>query len=74
MRWLWQAIQFRWYMGYWPTRKNTQLIWVDGNPDNLLAGRIVVYDEINWGRKEMDNYIDPVIHEEINAFLADVLG
>jgi hypothetical protein len=74
MKWVIQAIQFRWYIGHWPIRKKTQLVWVDGNPDNLLAGRLVVYDEINWGRKEIDEYIDPVIHEEINAFLADVLG
>ena len=65
MKWVIQAIQFRWYMGYWPTRKNTYIPTFNG---------VLVIDEMNWGRKEMDNYIDPVIHEEINAFLADVLG
>ena len=34
---------------------------------------IIVIDEVNWGRKEMDQYIDPIIHEEINQLLADIL-
>jgi hypothetical protein len=64
MRYIWQAILHRWYMGYWPTPEHEI---------SLLSGGIIVIDEVNWGRKEMDQYIDPVIHQEINKFLADVL-
>jgi hypothetical protein len=68
MRYIWQAILHRWYMGYWPTREIPQ-----PRQAGLLAQGIIVIDEVNWGRKEMDQYIDPVIHQEINKFLADVL-
>lgn len=64
MRYIWQAILHRWYMGYWPTPEREI---------SLLSGGIIVIDEVNWGRKEMDQYIDPVIHQEIDRFLADVL-
>ena len=64
MRYLWQAILHRWYMGYWPTPAPTP---------TMLSQGIVVIDEQNWGRKQMDQYIDPIIHQEINKLLADIL-
>jgi hypothetical protein len=51
-------------MGYWPS------------PDpqtTMLSQGIVFIDEMNWGRSQMDQYIDPVIHQEINKLLADIL-
>lgn len=64
MRYIWQAILHRWYMGYWPVP--------DPQP-TLLSQGILVIDEYNWGRREMDEYIDPIIHTEINRLLADIL-
>lgn len=61
MRYLWQAILHRFYMGYWPTQ------------DKSHAGHVLIMEEYNWGRREMDNYIDPIIHQEINKLLADIL-
>lgn len=42
MRYLWQIILHRWYMGYWPDQG-------------------------------ADQYIDPVINQEIDRLLADIL-
>ena len=67
MRYIWQAILHRWYMGYWPTSNNSP---VGGIPP--VSG-ILCIDEYNWGKREMDEYIDPIIHEEINQLLADIL-
>ena len=61
MRYIWQAIQHRWYMGYWPTSNSSPV------------GGVLCIDEYNWGKREMDNYIDPIIHAEINQLLADIL-
>jgi hypothetical protein len=66
MRWLWQAIQHRWYMGYWPSRNTFD---VDHAPESY----VVVIDEYAMTKRQMDQYIDPVIQEGIDAFLADVL-
>jgi len=65
MRYLWQAILHRWYMGYWPSNNPP--------PVSLLSQGIVCLDEMNLSRRQIDLYIDPVIHQEIDRFLADVL-
>ena len=59
-------------MGYWPSR-NPELVWIGSDPDNPLAGRVVCIDEYAMTKRQMDQYIDPVIQEGIDAFLADVL-
>jgi hypothetical protein len=64
MRYLWQAILHRFYMGYWPVPAPTPTLRSQG---------IWVIDEYNWSRRQMDEYIDPIIHEEINQLLADIL-
>ena len=65
MRYIWQAILHRWYMGYWPVPMNRATL--------RSQGSIVVWDEYNMSNRQMDEYIDPIIHEEINQLLADIL-
>lgn len=65
MRYIWQAILHRFYMGYWPTPTPP--------PTLLSQGSIIVWDEYNMSNRQMDEYIDPIIHEEINQLLADIL-
>jgi len=64
MKYLWQAILHRWYMGYWPTPRQEI---------SLSNGCLVFTNEMNLSDWQMDQYIDPVIHKEINRFLEDVL-
>ena len=70
MKYIWQAILHRWYMGYWPTRNNLppmpELI-------DFPEGCVMVIDEYSMTRAQMDEYIDPVIQTEIDRFLSDVL-
>jgi len=62
MRYIWQALLHRWYMGYWPVPAPT-----------MRSQGIWVIDEYNMSNRQMDEYIDPIIHEEINQLLADIL-
>jgi hypothetical protein len=37
-------------------------------------GYIICIDEQNMSRSQMAQYIDPIVEEQIDLFLADVLG